>query len=240
MTRAIALTALIFGFLTSLPVAARAQIAVGLELALAVDTSSSVNQGEYDLQMRGIAQAFRSPDVINLIAHAGGVAVTLIQWSSRADLRSALPWRLLNNRQSVLAFAAEVEAMPRARVGILTGIGSAIVASLRALETNQFAGTLRRIDISGDGQSNAGLPLERARNLASAMDVTINGLAIETDVPNLASYYRDHIITGPGAFVIAAGDYVDFARAMQAKLLRELQPGISWNVVPPTKNAAVR
>ena len=36
---------------------------VDLELVLAVDSSSSVSPGEFNLQMQGLAQAFRSPDV---------------------------------------------------------------------------------------------------------------------------------------------------------------------------------
>lgn len=208
------------------------QTVVALELVLAVDTSSSVNGTEYALQLQGIATAFRSPEVIELIEHSGGVAVTLIQWSSWAEPVGALPWRLLTDKASVLSFAAEVERTKRASVGRLTGIGTAIRAGLRALEENRFTGTRQKIDVSGDGQTNTGLPLEQARKLARSKGVTVNGLAIENDVPELAKYFRDQIISGPDAFVVAAADYPDFARAMQTKLLRELAPKISRGPEP--------
>ena len=51
----------------------------------------------------------------------------------------------------------------------------------------------------------------------------MNGLAILTDTPGLDSYYRRKVITGPGAFVVAAANYADFARAMRLKLLREIE-----------------
>ncbi len=217
----------------------RAQTAVAIELVLAVDASSSVNEQEYGLQMRGIAHAFRSPEVVHLIENLGGVAVTLIQWSSWANLERAVPWRLLNDRASVLSFAAEVEGTTRLPVGRLTGIGTAISASLKAIADNRFVGRRRKIDISGDGQNNSGLPLERARRLARAKGVTVNGLAIQTDFPNLAGYYRGQIIAGPDAFVIAAADYSDFARAMQVKLLRELATTISHTPAPPNKRVVL-
>ncbi len=215
-------------------------MAVSIELVLAVDVSSSVNYSEYGLQMRGIAQAFRSPEVVTLIEHSGGVAVTLVQWSSWADLERTVPWRLLNDRAAVLAFAAEVEGTNRVSVGILTAIGTAIEASLKALADNQFVGRRQKIDISGDGQNNSGLPLELARKLARSKGVTINGLAIQTDVADLDRYFREQIISGPDAFVMAATNYADFARAMQAKLLRELAPAISQIPRPRMKRAMLR
>ncbi|MGI9464208.1 MAG: DUF1194 domain-containing protein, partial [Aestuariivirgaceae bacterium] len=47
---------------------AHAQTAVSIELVLAVDTSLSISDYEYGLQMKGIAEALRSKEVIDLIA----------------------------------------------------------------------------------------------------------------------------------------------------------------------------
>ena len=56
---------------------------VDLELVLAIDVSSSVDEEEYQLQMRGVAAAFRHPDVIAAIEATGGngIAVAMVQWS---------------------------------------------------------------------------------------------------------------------------------------------------------------
>ena len=206
---------------------AAAQTPVSIELVLAVDTSLSVNDIEFRLQMRGIATALRSEDVIKLIESYNGVAITLIQWAGWTNKEKWLPWRLLKSRQSIEALAAEIEVVKRDRVGNLTGIGTAIEAGLYALANNQYSGHQMKIDISGDGISNIGPEPNEVRLRATAAGVTINGLAILLNDTGLATYYGEHVITGPGAFVIKANDHADFARAMRLKLLRELAPAVS-------------
>ena len=58
-----------------------AEVGVDLELVLAIDSSGSVDFQEFELQARGIARAFRDPEMIEAIQGAApnGVAVSLIQ-----------------------------------------------------------------------------------------------------------------------------------------------------------------
>lgn len=221
------------GLWVSLVVGASAQTPVSLELVLAVDASSSVNVAEHRLQMQGIGQAFRSPEVVQLIESSNGVAVILFQWASRANTEQSTGWHILKTKESILRFARMVERTRRVSVGSLTAIGSAIEAGLALLDTNGIEGKRRKIDVSGDGRNNSGEPLADMRALATSRAVTINGLAIQTDVPDLARYYREEVTVGPDAFVIAARDYQDFARAMEAKLLRELSPVVSEHAIAP-------
>jgi hypothetical protein len=61
----------------------RAQKTLEIHLLLAFDVSASVNDGEFELQRAGTAAAFRSPAVVRAISEApGGIAVSIIQWSS--------------------------------------------------------------------------------------------------------------------------------------------------------------
>lgn len=238
MRRILKLLATALTAAASLPLIAEAQTIVPIELVLAVDASSSVNQYEFELQMRGIAAAFRSPEVTQLIVSSGGLAATLIQWSTRADLHGAIPWRLLNDQSSIMSFASQVENTSRAPVGSLTGISNAISASVSAIVENRFVGRQAKIDISGDGINNTGVPLETARALARLNGITVNALAIETDVPALSRYFRRHVIVGTGAFVFRASNYSDFAQAMKAKLLRELSPATSRSRPVQSRHAA--
>ena len=50
---------------------------VDIEMVLAVDISSSVDDAEYDLQMTGLAAAFRHPEVISAVESlkSGGLAL---------------------------------------------------------------------------------------------------------------------------------------------------------------------
>ena len=52
--------------------------------------------------------------------------------------------------------------------------------------------------------------------------IAINGLPILTLGPDLADYYRQNVIGGPGAFVIAVNSYEEFAAAVRTKLITEI------------------
>jgi len=208
---------------------ARAQIPVSIELVLAVDISRSVDDVEYDLQMTGIASAFRHPEIINLIGQQNGVAVTLFQWDEAADQRHMIPWHLLSDPATVLSFAAKVEALERSPDRKFTGIGRALEFGVRLINENEFSGRRLKIDISGDGRDNIGSLPSASRQQARSLGIAINGLPILIDTYNLARYYRDKVILGPDAFLEIASDYDDFARAFLRKLRREIAPTISRN-----------
>jgi hypothetical protein len=91
----------------------------------------------------------------------------------------------------------------------------------------------RVIDISGDGMANFGLPPAAARDRIAAAGITINGLAILTDEPWLAEYYRTNVIGGPSAFVAVARTFDDFAGAMLRKLTQEI-------AVAPLRSAQIQ
>src|SRR5512138_1046870 len=132
--------------------------AVELELVLAVDTSSSVSPEEFDLQMRGFAGAFRDPTVIAAIGAtgAGGIAVSMIQWSDNRRQEVAVDWQRLTDEASVTGFADAIDATPRFLDGGGTAIGGAIDFALAQINRNAFDGRRKVIDISGDGRANQG------------------------------------------------------------------------------------
>ncbi len=185
----------------------------------------------------GIAHAFRTPEIVNLIGQQDGVAVALFQWSSEVNEQYMIPWHLLKDPASVLSFAAKVEKAERDPDRRLTAIGGAIDFGVRLIAENAFEGRQLKIDVSGDGRSNTGLPPSIPRQEANALGVVINGLPILTYPDNklydLDTYYREKVILGPGAFVEIANDYDDFARAFLRKLLRELTPLVSQENAAP-------
>ena len=196
---------------------------VDLELMLAVDVSSSVDDGEFELQMRGLSEAFRHPAVQTAIRDAGdnGVAVALMQWSDGALQTMPVDWTLLRDSVSATAFADRIAATGREIPGGGTAIYGAVNFSIQELDRNGFDGRRRVIDISGDGHSDI-LPTAAARDRAVAHGISVNGLAILNDYPTLDRYYRIYVIGGTGAFVMAATDYQTFAAAIIAKLIREI------------------
>ena len=194
---------------------------VALELVLALDSSSSVSAEEYELQRRGIAEAFRDPAVQRAIAALGepGLAVALLQWSGGRMQRVSVDWAHLRGRGDADLFASSVAEAERLLTGG-TSLGGAVRYSLAQIEANRFEGRRKIIDVSGDGFT--GLSPRRERDRAVSRGVTINGLAILNEKPELGLYFAAHLIGGPGAFVRTAASYDDFAAAMRDKLLQEI------------------
>ncbi|WP_340117123.1 DUF1194 domain-containing protein [Pelagibius sp. 7325] len=197
---------------------------VHLELVLAVDCSSSVNLHEFELQMEGIAAAFEDPAVLAALEQAGsrGIAVSLLQWSSAAAQTRAVGWTRIAGRGDALAFANTVRTTGRMVTGGATALGNAIDAAVLWTQTNGFQGERQVIDVSGDGRSNEGGSPAFARAAANSLGITINGLAILNEEPRLARYYLAGVVGGPGAFLLTADDFDDFAVAMRRKLYFEI------------------
>ncbi len=211
--------------LTALATApARSATPVDLELVLAVDASSSVTQWEFELQMRGVADAFRDPEVQGAIQAAGdlGIAVALVQWSGRDRQVLAVDWMQVFDPSSAEEFAAQIDNAPRYIVGGSTALGNAIAFSYDLLTFNAYEGRRRVMDLSGDGRTNQGIQTSKARDRVVDQGVIINGLAILNEDPSVDAYYLGNVIGGFGSFVMTAIDYNDFARAIRLKLLREV------------------
>ncbi len=197
---------------------------VDLELLLAVDSSSSVSSDEFELQMRGLAEAFRHPAVLAAIQATGdlGIAVTLIQWSDNRNQFIAIDWRKVRDEASIQALSEAIDQSPRFLVGGGTAIGGALLFSLRQFERNAFEGRRKVIDISGDGRTNQGVQPDGVRDQAVARGVTVNGLAILNEDVYVDRYYLYNVIGGTGAFVMTASDYDAFAEAILQKLVKEI------------------
>jgi hypothetical protein len=226
--RGVAAAVLALGMAVVSPAARAQEIPVDLELVLAVDVSGSVDEREYSLQMIGIAEALRLAEVGELIAsHDSGVALTLVHWSGGHINRQVVPWRLLRDRGDALSFAAEVDKAHRSNWANQTALGHAIQYCVRLIDSNIFAGRLRRIDLSGDGRNNSGIAPAVARDAALARHITVNGLPILDGDPGLGDYFTAFVAGGEDAFVITAESYQDFAKAFRTKLLRELSPKLA-------------
>jgi hypothetical protein len=206
------------------PLAAQPLTPVDLDLVLAVDASGSINDREFELQIRGLAEAFRDPEVQTALQAPGrrGIAVALMQWSGQFQQVVSVDWTLVHDAPTALAFARRIEATQR-RFTAETAPGNALAAGIRLLQHNRFAGGREVIDISGDGEANSGAAPDPVRDAAAAAGITINGLAILDEIPTLNLYYAEHVIGGPDAFLIVAKDFGDFTRAIRQKLLREIQ-----------------
>jgi len=200
---------------------------VDLLLVLAVDASGSVNAEHFGLQRQGYAAAFRNPRLLRAIqgGDTGAIAVTMTQWTGPTLQVWALPWTRIANTASAERFAAAIEAMPRQLFGGGISLSGAITHAASLFLQAPFSAARRVIDISGDGANNRGPPASEARDAAVADGIVINGLPILGLEPNLAAHYRDHVIGGPGAFLVPAENYDSFSAAILRKLISEIAAG---------------
>jgi Protein of unknown function (DUF1194) len=208
------------------PTRAANEIPVNIELLLALDVSASVDRQEFELELQGIAAAFRDPEILQAVENLKplGVAIAVSQWGGPGESRVIIPFTHIESARDAKAFGFLVGRTYRFIGATSTSIVTAIEDGVSLITINGFDGQRKVIDISGDGEDNSNLSLESARDYASRNGVTINGLAIEADESDLAAYYRENVIQGADSFVEQANDFEDFARAIRIKLLRELRP----------------
>ncbi|MGL4282025.1 MAG: DUF1194 domain-containing protein, partial [Albidovulum sp.] len=188
---------------------------------LTIDTSGSIDRGEYRLQTQGLADALADPEVADALV-LGQVALAVVQWSGAGQQVLSLPWQRMLSREAVADFSAAARRIDRAFAGSDTAVGEAI-----GFSTAQFAAVAdcrrRVIDISGDGPINAGRPLGPERAAALQAGIAINAVAIEDagqSIP-ITEFYRRAVIS-PGGFVLTARGLADYPRAIREKLLREV------------------
>jgi hypothetical protein len=204
-------------------IAALTPVPVDLALVLAVDTSGSVSEARMALQTRGYANAFSTPRLLGAVREGrrGRIAATFVQWSDSDRQTQAVDWTVISDAETAQGFGRALIDAVRPTPG-WTSISGAIDYSTRLFARSGVAATRRVIDISGDGANNDGRPVAQARDAAVTAGITINGLPILEVEPQLDSYYRDNVIGGPDAFIVAVHNINDFAGAVLRKLLVEV------------------
>ncbi|MCU0887046.1 MAG: DUF1194 domain-containing protein [Rubritepida sp.] len=200
--------------------------AVDVAIVLAIDVSASVDFDEFTLMVGGLSNALRDPDLESAILEGPRQAIALAALFWSEDQAVAATWMRVDGRGPAEAFAAQLDMAPRQPLAGATALGEGLAAALRLLAACPADSRRQVIDVSGDGRSNRGRPPALLRDLAVSAGVSINGLAVLNEEPDLLDYYTSDVAGGPGAFVIPANDYAAFGEAMRRKLLRELRgPG---------------
>ncbi|MGA8757259.1 MAG: DUF1194 domain-containing protein [Stellaceae bacterium] len=208
---------------------------VELTVVLAADVSRSVDDKEFELQRKGYAAALTDPRVQKAIraTKSKAIGVCFIEWSGEEDQQVVLPWTEIRDEEDGGGAAAVILKAPRSFTG-RTSISAVIDYAMKYFAQTKWPATRRVIDVSGDGTSNSGRPITEARDQAIATGVTINGLAIINDQPNLGysshthppgglpNYYQQNVVGGPNAFLVVVKDFNSFADAMANKLAKEI------------------
>jgi hypothetical protein len=181
------------------------------------------------LQRDGLAEAFLHPSVLAAVTGGarGAIAVALVEWGSPGGAATVVDWMAVRDAASAQALAAAIRQAPRS-LQSYNAIGDAIAHATALIAAAPFRAEERVIDVAGDGPDmRSFLPAPAARDQAVDRGITVNALAIEVSPVTrfgepLRLHYEREVIGGPGAFVMVAETRADFARAMRAKLIREI------------------
>jgi hypothetical protein len=217
---------------------ARAAERVDLMLALAMDVSRSMDDQKFLLQRQGYSAAISDPRVLNAIKSGPyqKIAICFIDWSAPYEQRLIIDWSTIDGPAAATHFADLIGRAPRSFFNS-TSIAGAIDFASAQMAKAPFEADRRAIDVSGDGTNNSGRDVQAARDDAVRKGITINGLAILTDIQlsrnpqhtnppgGLEKYYREHVASGPGSFVMVAEDFSSFGQAMVKKLIAEIASG---------------
>jgi Ca-activated chloride channel family protein len=194
---------------------------VELAMVLAVDGSASVNYDEFGLIAGGVAAALRDPAVAAGLV--GNSVLSLLLWSGTGQQDIITGWTQIATATDLRAFADDVDNMPRTVRAGNTAIGEALLASLTLLAKVPAIPRRNIVNVIGDGRSNDGIAPGPVRDRMVAAGITINGLCILHEEPDLLQSYTDEVIGGPGAFAVTCREYKDFTEAMRQKLTREIK-----------------
>ncbi|WP_441707601.1 DUF1194 domain-containing protein [Hyphomicrobium sp. 2TAF46] len=212
---------------------------VDTALVVSVDVSNSVDEARYRLQMEGIAKALEDPGVIDAITggSSGGILFSMVTWADTPSF--VIPWIRIANKADAFAAAKRVRTLPQqggeftCMTRMLRSANDKIVPQIPAKAARIL------IDVSGDGPDNCNAEesIDTVRNELVSNGVTINGLPILLDTPEdsallpkavpggkhpLEQWYREHVMAGPGSFVLPAQGYADFERAIRQKFVIEV------------------
>ena len=198
--------------------------AADLALIIALDCSASVTFDEFNLIADGCGAALRDPEVVAGLTNgpAGATWCALLLWSGEGEQEISVGWTRVGSKEAAGQFASDVENTPRFGLGGLTAIGTALETCEAMLAKLPGPAARQVIDVAGDGRANGGPAPAPIRDRLVAAGVTINGLCVLHEEPDLVESYTREVIGGPGAFAVQCQDFQGFADAMRQKLQKEI------------------
>lgn len=156
-----------------------AQAACRQALALGLDVSGSVDGAEYRQQLDGLALALNAPDVAALLVQPAAAPVRLMvyEWSGPDFQRVLVPWTEIGTAEDLAGIGQRLLDTARSPAPPTTALGTALAFGLAQLD-NQGECWRRTLDLSGDGQSNAGPRPQDLGRASLPAGAVVNGLVI--------------------------------------------------------------
>src|SRR3954465_8419456 len=121
----------------TIPIAARAQTAVDLQLVLAVDVSRSIDEVEAELQRRGYVEALTNQRVIDAIlsGEQKRIALCYAEWAGTHYQVVVIAWTVIDSPAAARSFADKLAEAPRTSQS-WTAVGAALAFAARRFDNS--------------------------------------------------------------------------------------------------------
>ena len=163
----------------------------GLALVLAMDASSSVDDREYGIQMRGMAAALLDTEVREAIDLIGGLYLAAFEWNGKLKQKLIFDWVFLETGSDTTALAGILGRHVRNTKRSPTALGAALGYAHRLFPRLPSRCTRQVIDVSGDGHNNDGVTPDEIYALYDFSNIQVNGLVIKDLYTSPETFYRD-------------------------------------------------
>lgn len=214
------------------PAAADATVSIAPSLSAAIvvalDRSQSVSEEEAAAQVDALIGVFSDGEFRRAAVAQGGIAITVICWSSFTKVEEPVPWLALRSESdfdlAVAALARDGGAAYPTFHGSQTDLSLALAASSEALARLPFEANRQIVNLVADDIANIGEVPEIGRDRLLSEGSTVNALTMVKGkaVAPMADYYRRRVIGGPDAFVHAVAESPSWRDAMRRKFMLEV------------------
>ncbi|NNG04748.1 MAG: DUF1194 domain-containing protein [Inquilinus sp.] len=204
---------------------AEAQPRADVCMAVGLDASGSIDDGEMRLQLEGLALALTHPRFMRALRSGrhGLIAIAVFTWADGLEgVRVVVPWFGIAAEKEAQAVALALREHAQPHAVRSTSLLIAIQAGARALAECPWFADRQLLNVAGDGHTNIGPSPAVARDMAIERGIVINGLVVGGDPAALAHYEAEVIGPAGVGFVVDVPTFERFADAMLNKLLLEL------------------
>ena len=195
-----------------------------------LDISGSIEARDADIQIDGISQAIRAPEIIAAIqrGHYRRIGFAVFVWADGAYPVLA-SWSVISSPEDALETSEEVAHRLRAmldsgimlRLGALTDVSNAIEYGGEMLRSAPFPTNSRILNIVGNGIDNVGAGPRQARDRLVAQGIVINAVALGYDRA-IFEYFHQEVIGGETSFVLRANDPEELVDVLARKFVTEI------------------
>ncbi|HET6160514.1 MAG TPA: DUF1194 domain-containing protein [Dongiaceae bacterium] len=219
--------------------AAADELSTDANIITGLDVSSSINAQETMLQIDGMAQAIKAPEILSAIQHGrhGRIGFAVFVWAD-GEYPELVSWRMISSSQDAEAASQEISSRLETiletasrNVGTLTNLSAAIDHASVMLQQAPYATNRAIVNIIGNGEDNVGEDPQRARAELLARGATINGVVVGGD-PAVLDYYRHQVIGGRTAFVLSADKAETLVQVFALKFVSEIALHVAPAVQP--------